>query len=141
MPHLKSLSTPVRNEFADALHKEGLVLTVFIAGCCGWADPNTTAPAGHCADAIATHDFCGATCLDWRNSSVDWVLSGATYSGTMRNSARSPRGADNLKALVGNAARGELHALGVARNQGRVHDWLLAGHRAQLSARRSMGLV
>jgi hypothetical protein len=111
VPHLKSLSTPVRNEFADALHKEGLILTVFIAGCCGWADPNTTAPAGHCADAVATHDFCGATCLDWRNSSVDWVLSGATYSGTMRNSARSPRGADNLKALVGNAARGELHAL------------------------------
>ena len=99
------------NDFADALHKENLVLTVFIAGCCGWKDSNTTSPAGHCADAVATHDFCGATCLDWSNSSVDWVLSGATYSGTMRNNPKSPRGADSLKALVGNAA----HVIGTPK--------------------------
>ena len=40
------------NQFADALHKENLTLTVFIGGCCGWKDPNTTNPAGHCADAV-----------------------------------------------------------------------------------------
>ena len=99
------------NQFADALHKENLTLTVFIGGCCGWKDPNTTNPAGHCADAVATHDFCGATCLDWRNSSVDWVLSGATYSGAMRNSPQNPRGVENLKALVSNAA----HVIGTPK--------------------------
>lgn len=99
------------NGFADALHKENLTLTVFIAGCCGWKDPNTTDPAGHCADAVATHDFCGATCLDWRNSSVDWVLSGATYSGAMRNSPSNPRGVESLKALVSNAA----HVIGTPK--------------------------
>ena len=33
------------NDFADALHKENLTLTVFIGGCCGWKDSNTKAPA------------------------------------------------------------------------------------------------
>jgi hypothetical protein len=96
------------NDFADALHAEGLKLTVFIAGCCGWADSNTTAPfhpAGHCAGTIATHDLCGATCEMWKDSKADWVVSGATYSGSLASGPWNPDGAASLKALIGNAAK------------------------------------
>eukprot|EP00746_Dinoflagellata_sp_MGD_P025812 gnl/MRDRNA2_/MRDRNA2_160808_c0_seq1.p1 gnl/MRDRNA2_/MRDRNA2_160808_c0~~gnl/MRDRNA2_/MRDRNA2_160808_c0_seq1.p1 ORF type:complete len:377 (+),score=53.48 gnl/MRDRNA2_/MRDRNA2_160808_c0_seq1:77-1207(+) len=77
-PYVKFL-----NDLADGLHKHGMILSAFIDGCCGYTDPYLPRGATRgCTGLQATHDYQGAMCLDFRNSSVDRVISAETYGGS-----------------------------------------------------------
>lgn len=71
------------NGFADALHKHGMILSVFIDGCCGYTNPYEKTRG--CLGAEAKYDYQAVQCLDFTNSSVDRVLSHATYGGSWHN--------------------------------------------------------
>ena len=68
------------NQFADALHKHDMILSVFIDGCCGYTNPYDTSSRG-CKGVEANQDYQGAQCTMFANSSVDRWLSHATYGG------------------------------------------------------------
>lgn len=76
------------DKFADALHAEGRILSVDIAGCCGYVDAaHPRAPAGHCAGAFATHEFVSTTCSQYKLSKLDIVYGMSTYSGHINGPA------------------------------------------------------
>ena len=44
------------NQFADALHRESLILSVFVDGCCGYTNPYDKDNRGS-KGVQATHDY------------------------------------------------------------------------------------
>ena len=49
------------NAFADELHKHGMILSVFIDGCCNYTNPYDTANRG-CKGAEAKYDYQAVQC-------------------------------------------------------------------------------
>ena len=74
------------NAFADELHKHGMILSVFVDGCCGYTNPYQKHSNRGCIGAEAKYDYQAVQCLDFANSSVDRVLSHATYGGSWHGS-------------------------------------------------------
>jgi hypothetical protein len=72
------------DKFAGALHAQGKILSVDIAGCCGWVDTeHPLGPAGHCAGAFASHEFVATTCAQYKASKLDIVYGMSTYTGNL----------------------------------------------------------